>query len=201
MSRRWADIEFDGYAFECCEESCEDYALCGYKCYVCPDGKNMAELRDAWREELHANAGFSRYVRVLDILDDEQFADLVLSRCVEPNDPYTAFGFAKEYCDIAEGLHAGIDTVIDFGSAVGLQGFLFPNVRYIAVDNYEPAYVGHDMSEFYCEAAQDFIAEHAGEFDQSSTLALCLNVPDEAAREAVLDAFDNRIVIWFGEYL
>lgn len=178
----------DDYVY-CLEE--DDY-LCSQNCMFCPNKMHLSEVYKKWQEIIkESKNSFSR--RLMDCVSYDEFYTFVNLHGFEPGDPHSVFiGHDETYEEIAASLPSYIDTVIDFGGSNGLQYHIFENVRYIDVDDF-----GWGCSpEFYLAKAQDFIREHLEEFNQDTTLAICLNVPDEEARQAVIDNFKHKWVMW-----
>lgn len=180
------------------QDDVHDGCLCPFndRCYVCADGLTKQELRERWQDQLEScGSGASAFER----LTDSQFDQVLTDSFADIPDPHSVIGFDDRYVGIASAITSGdlagmFDVVIDFGCGRADQAILFEGVDYIGVDDFFDKLFDCEWAEHHVMPAQDFVKAHAGEFDQSRTLALCLNVPDEEARRAVIDGFANHLV-------
>lgn len=192
------DLVRDSNGYYFCNDAdswqCED----SHECPFCIHGMHISDVRQMWKRHLVETCQDQMSVTILDSMNDEQFIQLLDWEYCRQSNPHHVFYFDSRYEEIARQLPDRYDTVIDFGCAAGLQSFLFGNVRYIGVDDFSSACVSPEYAEFYDISAQEFILRYAGEFNQYSTLAVCLNVPDSEARKAVDESFENSIIVYNG---
>lgn len=196
----WGD-PWDEEAAE--SEDWDDRCFCPYcdRCFVCVNGKDLDEVRQGWAETL---SDVPARIAVLDKMTDAEFKEMVVdAEYVDAPDPYSGLMFSDDYHEVAEMLKGALageyDTIYDFGCAGGIQGILFDNVLYVGIDDFYPPTVELPGCDYHVIPAQDYISEHLDEIDQDRSLALCFHVPDEEAREAVINGFDHHFVIYSGE--
>ena len=114
-------------------------------------------------------------------------------------------GFIDEYArarDLA--VRHGLRHVIDFGSYVALQCFLFDDPehfdRYESVDTCE-------LQRFHCcrinsaesfELIQEYVSRNGDSPYKDGILAVCIAVPDEEAMEMVSETYPNHFITYPG---
>lgn len=147
------------------------------------------------REDADVTMHEASNARLLAMLPDDQFERVTNSEVCEIDAGF--LGFVAIYERLAEIIPTHW-TVVDIGCCYAAQTFFFRSHKaYIGVDLAGIERFCAPNTKHYDMSAEDFIDKYLGDFEQSTTFAICSYVPlSHAACDLVRRSFQNLFVYY-----